>query len=228
MFELLWLASPVFVFIFFFLPETSADNILLRRAARIRALTGNPDYKSQSEIKQANMAVKEVLFNALVKPWEMNILDPVILFSTVYVAFCYAIFYCFFEAFPIVFQRMHGFSLGSAGLTFLAVPLGLAIAIPAQLSHFKFYVEPFLMKHGAPVPEFWLKHTLIVSIFASVGLFIFGERSPEVMPKIQDLIKLKCSLDLTTGYSLDRTFDRSCCFPRTSLPHLQLPIRVYC
>jgi DHA1 family multidrug resistance protein-like MFS transporter len=55
MFELLWLAAPIFVFLFFLLPETSADNILLRRAARLRALTGNPNFKSQSEINQANL-----------------------------------------------------------------------------------------------------------------------------------------------------------------------------
>ncbi|TVY36321.1 hypothetical protein LSUB1_G004529 [Lachnellula subtilissima] len=36
--------------------RNSADNILLRRAARLRAVTGNQDYKSQSEIKQADMS----------------------------------------------------------------------------------------------------------------------------------------------------------------------------
>jgi len=172
--ELLWLCSPLWVFLFFFLPETSSDNILLRRAARLRKLTGNPNYKSQSEIKQANMSAKTITFNALVKPWQLNALDPAILFSTVYVSLAYSIFYTFFEAFPLVFPVMHGFGLGETGLAFIAVPIGLMIAIPAQLLHYYFVAEPFLIKNGQPAPEYWLRPALIGNIFGPIGLFIFG------------------------------------------------------
>lgn len=177
MWELLWLSSPLFLVLFFLLPETSSDNILLRRAARLRMLTGNLNFRSHSEIKQTHMSAKEIALNALVKPWEINILDPAILFSSVYVALCYAIFYSFFEAFPLVFPVMHGFNLGETGLAFIAIPVGLAIAIPIQLLHFGYVVEPTLMKHGAPAPEFWLKPALVVNIFAPIGLFIFGKPS---------------------------------------------------
>jgi MFS transporter, DHA1 family, multidrug resistance protein len=173
--ELLWLCAPLFVFLFFFLPETSSDNILLRRAARLRKLTGNPLFKSQSELKQANMSAKEIAFNALVKPWQLNALDPAILFSTVYVSLCYSIFYTFFEAFPLVFPVMHGFSLGETGLAFVSVPIGLMIAIPAQLLHYFYYAEPFLIENGQPAPEYWLRPALIGNVFGPIGLFIFGE-----------------------------------------------------
>ncbi|KAF1995014.1 MFS general substrate transporter [Amniculicola lignicola CBS 123094] len=174
MLELLWIASPVCVCVFFFLPETSSDNILLRRAARLRRVTGNANYRSQSEIKQATMTANYILFNAIIKPWEMNILDPAILFSTVYVALLYAIFYSFFEAFPLVFAAMHGFSTGASGLAFLTIPLGLAFAIPVQLIHYKYYLFPSLVKNGPPVPEFWLRTSLVVSFLAPIGLFIFA------------------------------------------------------
>jgi len=175
MWELLWLSSPLLVLLFFLLPETSTDNILLRRAARLRILTGNPNFKSQSEIKQANMSAKQIAFDALIKPWEMNALDPAILFSTIYVALCYAIFYTFFEVFPLVFQGTYGFSLGISALAFISFPLGLMIAIPIQLCHFAYVVEPYLMKHGNPAPEFWLKVALVVNFLAPIGLFIFGK-----------------------------------------------------
>ena len=154
MYELVWLAAVLFIFLFFLLPETSTSNILYRRAARLRLLTGNPNFKSASEIQATHLQrnLKEILFNALIKPWEMNILDPAILFSTVYVALCYAIFYSFFEAFPLVFVGMHGFSLGSSGLPYLTVPIGLFIAIPIQLVHFRLKVEPKLRKTGMPEP----------------------------------------------------------------------------
>lgn len=76
--EMLWVAAPVCIAMFFTLPETSADNILLRRARRLRKLTGRTDIMSQSEIDQAHMTAKEITFNALIKPWEINILDPAV------------------------------------------------------------------------------------------------------------------------------------------------------
>jgi DHA1 family multidrug resistance protein-like MFS transporter len=122
------------------------------------------------------MSAKKVAFNALIKPWEMNILDPAILFSTVYVALSYAIFYSFFEAFPLVFADMHRFGLGETGAAFIAIPLGLTIALPIQLLYYYYVAEPLLMKHGVPAPEFWLKPALVLNVFAPIGLFIFGKQ----------------------------------------------------
>lgn len=177
MLELVWLASFLLIILFFLLPETSSSNILYRRAARLRLLTSNPNFKSASEIRTSNLHlnIPSILFNALIKPWEMNILDPAILFSTIYVALCYAIFYVFFEAFPLVFVGMHGFSLGSSGLPYLTVPIGLFVAIPIQLVHYAYRVEPELIKNGMPEPEFWLKPALFATAWAPIGLFIFGE-----------------------------------------------------
>lgn len=92
MWENLWLSALVFILLLFCLPETSSDNILLRRAARLRKVTGNANIRSQSEIIQQHMSAKEMAFEALVKPWEMSILDPAVLFTTLYASICYSIF----------------------------------------------------------------------------------------------------------------------------------------
>jgi hypothetical protein len=47
------------------LPETSAANILLRRAHRLRKITGKTNLQSQSKIGQAHMTPGEVAFEAL-------------------------------------------------------------------------------------------------------------------------------------------------------------------
>jgi len=75
---MLWVSGPVCIAMFLTLPETSADNILLRRARRLRTLTGRIDLFSQSEIDQAHMTAKQIAFDALIKPWEINILDPAV------------------------------------------------------------------------------------------------------------------------------------------------------
>jgi DHA1 family multidrug resistance protein-like MFS transporter len=60
------------------LPETSAANILLCRAHRLRKITGKTNLQSQSEIDQAHMTPSEVAFEALIKPWQINALDPAV------------------------------------------------------------------------------------------------------------------------------------------------------
>jgi DHA1 family multidrug resistance protein-like MFS transporter len=75
------------------LPETSAPNILLRRAQRLRKLTGNQRFMSQSEIDQRNMRPSAVAIDALIKPMEITIKDPAVLFVQIYTAIIYGIYY---------------------------------------------------------------------------------------------------------------------------------------
>lgn len=66
--EILWMAAPTLIVMFLFLPETSSHNILLRRAARLRKLTGQKHLQSQSEIDQLLLKPSTVIINALVSP----------------------------------------------------------------------------------------------------------------------------------------------------------------
>ena len=95
--ELLIIAGPVYLAILLVLPESSGPTILYYKAKRMREDTGNQELMSASERKQKNMKVSSLLFDALVKPWEINALDPAILFTTVYMGLCYGIYYSFFE-----------------------------------------------------------------------------------------------------------------------------------
>lgn len=83
-YETLLIAGPTFFVMLFLLPETSGDYILLRRAQRLRKLTGRSDLMAESEIKARDQKPKEVLFQALIKPWEINMKDPAVLFTTLY------------------------------------------------------------------------------------------------------------------------------------------------
>jgi DHA1 family multidrug resistance protein-like MFS transporter len=78
---------------FLFLPETSGPNILLRRAQRLRKLTGDKRFVSQSELDQRYMTVSAVTIDALIKPMEITIKDPAVLFVQIYSAIVYGIYY---------------------------------------------------------------------------------------------------------------------------------------
>jgi DHA1 family multidrug resistance protein-like MFS transporter len=134
--ELLWFAGPTLIVVLACLPETSPDTILLRRAQRLRQLTGRTDLKSESEIRQAQLAPRRIAFDALIKPFEINILDPAVLFTTVYTALVYGLYYSFFESFPLVYRNIYGFNLSQLGLTFLSVLIGLIVGVVMYCAYF--------------------------------------------------------------------------------------------
>jgi DHA1 family multidrug resistance protein-like MFS transporter len=172
--EMLWLNGPIFLVLFFFLPETSSANILLRRAQRLRKITGNPHLKSQSEIDQATLSPRAIAVEALWRPFQLMLLDPSIAFTAVYTAIIYGIFYSFFEAFPLVYNEMYGFNLGELGLTFLSVTVGVVIATTWYWWYIYTIVEPEIRLNGLGKPEQRLRPALFVTFFVPIGLFIFG------------------------------------------------------
>ena len=105
LYEIIWGSAPVFIAMFLFLPETSSPNILLRRAQRLRKLTGDNRFMSQSEIDQRNMKFSHVALDALIKPMEITLKDPAVLFVQIYTAIIYGIYYsCKSPACPTALQ----------------------------------------------------------------------------------------------------------------------------
>jgi DHA1 family multidrug resistance protein-like MFS transporter len=172
--EMLWLNGPIFISLFFFLPETSSANILLRRAQRLRKLTGNNNLKAQSEIDQANLTPRAIAIEALWRPFELMLLDPSIAFTAVYTAIVYGIFYSFFEAFPLVYVDVYHFNLGEMGLTFLSVTVAVTLSVAWYWYYIHHTVNPSILAHGLGAPERRLIPALVVTFFVPVGLFIFG------------------------------------------------------
>lgn len=82
--ELAWISGFSSIFLAFFLPETLPDTILLKRARRLRRLTGNERLRSMSEIKQAQMEPAEVAKEYLVRPFQLMI-EPAVMFINLYV-----------------------------------------------------------------------------------------------------------------------------------------------
>lgn len=172
--EIVWLAGPIWLIMFMFLPETSPSNILLRRAQRLRRMTGDSNLKSQSEIDQKNMKFKDVAVEALYRPMQLMFMDPSIAFTAVYIALVYAIFYSFFEVFPLVYIDLYHFNLGEMGLTFLSVAVGVILSISTYYAFVYYTVEPEIRAHGLGAPERRLRPALVACFFPPVGLFIFG------------------------------------------------------
>ena len=172
--EIVWMAAPMFVALLILVPETSTPNILLRRAQRLRKLTGDSRLQAQSEIDQRHLTASGILVDALIKPIEITINDPAIFFVNIYTALFYGIYYTFFEVFPLVFPPMYGFNLGEIGLAFLACQVGATLGVLIYFSYLHWYMIPDNIKNGLRQQE----HRLVPAIFGAfllpTGLFLFG------------------------------------------------------
>ncbi|GAB7341845.1 hypothetical protein MBLNU457_g0165t1 [Dothideomycetes sp. NU457] len=108
------------------MPETYGPIILKRRAQRLRKKENNPNIVAPIELEKTD--IRALMTTVLTRPVRMIMYEAIVLCSCLYLAYAYAIFYIFFEAFPIIFIDTYGFNYGEEGLTFLPVGIGAIIA----------------------------------------------------------------------------------------------------
>lgn len=188
MWEVVWMSSPVLLLMLLFVPETSPSTILLRRAQRLRALTGDSTLQSRGEIEQRNLSASEILVATLVRPMEIMLKDPSIFFVNLYTGYFYGVFYTFFEVFPLVFPPFYGFNLGQTGLAFLSCFCGVVIAITIYFVYLYWYMVPDNLKNGLPEQEHRLVPAIVGSFLLPAGLFIFAWTSDSDIHWIVPLI----------------------------------------
>ncbi|KAF2152432.1 MFS general substrate transporter [Myriangium duriaei CBS 260.36] len=173
--EILIMSGPVWMLWFVTLPETSPDNILLRRAQRLRKLTGNPKYMSQSEISQANKKFSSTLYQALLVPFMITIKDPAVLFTNLFTSILYGIYYGFFEAFPLTYIGIYHFNIGQLGIVYVTCfTTGAILGIGTYVAYQWFYLEPDMRKRGPRAQEHRLVPALISVWLLPIALFWFG------------------------------------------------------
>jgi len=181
--EILWMAAPIFLCCVLFLQETSESNILLRRVQRLRKLTGNDRLRSQSEIDHDKLHFKHIMMDALIKPVQITMDDPSVAFTNLYSSLMYGIFYSFFEVFPLVYPVEYNLNLGQTGLIFLCVLVGCLLGLVAYVTYIYLIYEPRPEMHTRER----LEDRVIPSLFAvfgpPIGLFLFGWTAENAMAK---------------------------------------------
>lgn len=85
---LFFVSCATWIALFMFLPETLHSNILYKRAARLRALTGREDIKSHGQREQESVSFGQVMKNSLMRPLQL-MTDPAPLFLSIYLGLCY-------------------------------------------------------------------------------------------------------------------------------------------
>ncbi|KAI0339259.1 MFS general substrate transporter [Trametopsis cervina] len=186
---LLWLSGATFVFLTFFLPETSSSALLYRRAARLRRITGDPRFKSMGEIEGENMTVGEIAQMTIVRPFVLCFREPIVAFWNVYIALVYGVLYIFIESFNVVFVEMHGFNIAENGLAFLGLIVGVCLTYAIFVVYAVRVLKP-MFANGPEhfVPEERLPVAMVGGILLPISLFMFGWTSSPSIPWIVPII----------------------------------------
>ncbi|KAF8311343.1 MFS general substrate transporter [Clavulina sp. PMI_390] len=175
--ELSWISGFTAVFLSLFFPETLPDKILLKRAQRLRKLTGNENLRSMSEIRQAKMTPRAVAAEYLIRPFQL-MREPVLIFLNLYLGLAYAIFYLWFEAFPLVFGDIYHFHGGIAGLPFLGILVGAMVSYVGYAIYLQYYLYARFDRiegQGKRVQqEEWLHLGLFAGSMIPISLLTFG------------------------------------------------------
>ncbi|GJN91084.1 hypothetical protein Rhopal_004100-T1 [Rhodotorula paludigena] len=174
-YELVWMAGAGLAIFTFFLPETYGPTLLLRRAERLRKLTGNDLIKTRWELEHPNgESVFKMGATQIKLAFRLSI-EPAVLYANFLIGLLYAVFYLWFEAFPIVFAEYHGFNLGVSTLPFLAFFVTGGLTLTGYILYHKWYLIPKYDRNDWNVPpEERLRLAVFVVPIIPISLFIFG------------------------------------------------------
>ena len=164
---LIWIFGSLIV------PETYAPVLLRKRAERLSQTTGKV-YRSKLDIERGKVSTKTAFGTALKRPWILLFAEPIVLLLSIYMAIVYGTLYMLFDAFPIVFEQVRGWDEGVGTLPFLAVMIGMMIAVGLNMFDNKRYVRIHKKHNGFAPPEARLPPTMLGGLAIPIGLFWFA------------------------------------------------------
>ncbi|KAF2641915.1 MFS general substrate transporter [Massarina eburnea CBS 473.64] len=109
-----------------FLPETFKPVILRNRAFKLRKET--PGRRIYAPIELQRRGAKEMMTVTLARPIRMLFGEPIVLLSSLYLAFASAIYFLLFEAYPFIFRDIYHMNYIGAGLAFIPIAVGSILA----------------------------------------------------------------------------------------------------
>ncbi|KAL0783056.1 hypothetical protein CaCOL14_000962 [Colletotrichum acutatum] len=191
-----WLAAWILVVLIFFLPETSADNILYRRAMRLRKVTGDPGFVCEAQLRADYTAGTEVFKAHLVRPFTLVVTEPAVFFLNLYSAFAYGLMYIWFEALPQAYGEVYHFGTGKQGIALLGLIVGVLLTIPPFFLYYRKRIEPHFDRDGNIEPEKHLHPAMVGCLFIPASLVWFGWTA---RPEISYLVPIVGSSLFTAG-----------------------------
>jgi MFS family permease len=159
-------------------PETYHPVLLRDKARKLRRETGDGRWKAPME--KTDKSIPKTIAYSLLRPAQLLILEPMVTNLCLFSALLLGILYLFFGAFPLVFEKNHGFTLSQTGLTFLGIFLGMFFAAATDPLWHKNYSRLIAQREeatgeiGGSEPEYRLPPAIAGALLVPVGLFLFA------------------------------------------------------
>jgi hypothetical protein len=146
--------------------------LLRKRAEKLSKITGKV-YRSRTDIDQGTVSLGEAFSTGLKRPWILLFCEPIVLLLSLYHAIIYGILYMLFGAFPIVYRQGRGWNEGISGLPFVAVAIGVLLAITYVIvvDNKQYMKKVQASGKGYTTPEARLPMCLVGGIALPIGLF---------------------------------------------------------
>ncbi|KAA1111700.1 hypothetical protein PGT21_008930 [Puccinia graminis f. sp. tritici] len=161
-----WLGS------LFLLPETYSPILLSRKAKKLRKETGDSKYYSAHE--KSDYSVKAIFRRTILRPFEMLFTESILLFVTVYLALVYGLLYGLFEAFPVIWGEIRGFTPWQTSLVFIGVGIGSLLGALLNIYLARPMVRVVEKWHGHPPCEMNLYGAMASGPLLVIGILWLG------------------------------------------------------
>ncbi|KAL6722016.1 Synaptic vesicle transporter SVOP [Lecanora helva] len=164
--------SIALVLITFTVPETYAPTILAGRAAKLRKETKDPRYIIEQDVRGRTYLERVLTF--LTRPFQLLFQEPIVLFTSIYVAIVYGLMYMLFVAYPIVYRTGKGYNASTIGLMFIPMGVGILLGTACAPLVNMHYLKLCRQYHGKPPAEVRLIPMMFACWFIPIGVFIFA------------------------------------------------------
>ncbi|KAK7753328.1 hypothetical protein SLS62_004618 [Diatrype stigma] len=156
-----------------FMRETNPYTLLERKAARLRAATGNENLKSKLA---RPISSRQLLLQALTRPTMLLLFSPIVLIMSLYVALVFGLLYLLFTTFTDVFEGQYGWSSNISGLAYLGLGIGELLGLVVFGALDNRVLQQRMKADGVthPRPEYRLILMIWFSPVIGVGLLIYG------------------------------------------------------
>ena len=95
------------------MPESYEPIILKKRARKLRKETGNNNIVAPAELEKHS--IKRTITVTLTRPIRMMIHESIVLFSCLYLCLVYAVFFLYFQVYPVIFRGIFSTSPNIVG-----------------------------------------------------------------------------------------------------------------
>jgi DHA1 family multidrug resistance protein-like MFS transporter len=176
--QIIAMSVPLLVVLIFLLPETNPDTLSIHSVHRMyttrKVLRGPKAFLAQATAMGALPAqrVRDKFFDAIIKPPEITLKDPAIAFCSIYTSLIYAIYYSFFEAFPLTYPIVYGFSADATCLLYASMLVGCVIAAVI----YGYYYTRYTRRSGLDNSNFELRliPAIPATVLVTVSLFMYA------------------------------------------------------